>query len=184
MKKTLKFLASGLLAITLFSCRDTTPHIEDTHDHDEVNKIVLTVTENGTNNTQTITYQTGSGADRALSLASGKTYTSSVEFFGTHDGKEENMTEDIIEEKDEHFITYSFAGVSINVTRTSEDTERTDKNKLGLKTQWTVTSTPSSTSKVVVGLVHGAKSVNATANNGGGAVEGGETDAAAVINIR
>lgn len=185
MKQTAKILATGLLAISLFSCRNN-DHPEDTHEHDSIDKVVLTLTENETKNTQTVTFKSGNGADKSLVLENGKTYNANLQFFGHHDGKEEDMTEEIAEEKDHHFVQYGFAGVSVNITRTAEDTARKDGKKLGLKTQWKVTAAPEmkDTTKVVVELIHEATEVDDTANSGSGSHKGGEIDAAATFHIK
>ncbi len=183
MKKAIKYLAAGLFAISLSSCRNNDVP-EDIHEHEEVNKVVLTVSENGTNNTQMVSYQTGSTTTIPLKLENGKTYTTDVKFYGLHDGKTEDMTPEIIKERDEHFLEFQFAGVNVEVTRNLDDVVRNmDGKKLGLKTTWTVTSAPSN-ALAIVKLIHAATSVDDKANNGLGSHVGGETDVEVKFNIK
>lgn len=182
MKSTIKLLAAGLLAISLSSCRNNDAP-EDIHEHEEVNKVVFTITEKGTGSTQTISYQIGSGADKTLTLENGKTYTTDIKFYGLHNGEAEDMTSEIIKEKDEHFMEYQFAGTNVGITRNADDVVRSDSKKLGIKTTWTVTSTPAN-ALAKLKLIHGATKVDDKANNGGGSHEGGEEDVIVSLTVK
>lgn len=181
MKNTIKFLAAGLLAISLSSCRNNNVP-EDIHEHGDVNKVVFTITEKSSGATQTINYQIGSGADKQLTLENGKTYTTDIKFYGLHNGEAEDMTSEIIQEKDEHFMEYQFAGVNVGITRNADDVVRTDSKKLGLKTTWTVTSAPAN-ALAKLKLIHGASKVDDKTNNGGGSHEGGEEDVVVSLTV-
>lgn len=164
------------------SCRNSDIP-EDIHEHEEANRVTLTVTESGTGETQVLTYQTGSGADKDLILKNGKTYNCDVKFLHVEGTHSEDLTEEIIEEKDEHFLEYAFGGVDVTVTRSADDVVRGDQKKLGLKTQWKVTSAPVS-ARGQIRLVHGAQTVDDAANNGGGSHTGGDTDVDVSFNIK
>ncbi len=179
--KFLKFFTAVLFFATVFSCRNNDIP-EDIHEHEEVNKITLTITENGTANTQTVSFQEGTGATAPISLENGKLYNVSVGFFHHHNGVDEDMTSEIIEERDEHFIKYQFGGIQVDVLRTAEDAVRSDNQKFGLKTQWTVNSAPTN-AVAIVQLFHGSDSVNDSDNNGGGSTVGGEADVNAQFTV-
>lgn len=180
MKKSVKFLAAGLLALSLASCRNNDAP-EDIHEHEEANKVVMTVTETGTTNTQTVTFNVGSATDKALSLSAGKSYDATVKFIHTANGKDEDLTPEIIKEKDEHFIVYQFGNATAKVTRAA-DVVRTDGKKVGINTKWEVTAAPSA-SKVVMKLVHQPTTLDDAANNGGGSYTGGSDDVVMNVNI-
>lgn len=171
--------------ITLSSCSNGIP--EDVHDHDEVEKFSISVIDaNDNSNIQTVNIISGI-ADGELILENGKTYNISLSFFGHEDDHIHNATEEIIEERDEHFITYDFAGLeNITVKRTDEDPVRTDGNKLGLKTQCIVNSTPNNSAKLIVNLHHLPTKVSDTDENGNqkGTASGGSIDLVGIVSIK
>lgn len=184
--KNIFYLTLVLFAsLLIFSCRGNDIP-EDTHEHEEVEKVTLSIVEkNNAANTQTINY-IGGTADKNITLQNGKTYVVNLDFFTKHNNAYENMLDEIIKEKDQHFITYEFAGVQANVIRTANDIVRTDGKKMGMKTEWAVTSAPSS-AKVNIKLYHGSTSVNdnsPSATNQLGTVTGGEADVNALITIQ
>lgn len=179
--KFLKFFTAIILFTAVLSCRNNDIP-EDIHEHEEVNKITLTITENGTTNTQTVSFQAGTGATAPINLENGKLYSVNVGFFHHHNGVDEDITAEIIEEKDEHFIKYQFGGIQVEVLRTAEDIVRSDQEKIGLKTQWTVNSAPSN-AVAIVQLFHGATTVNGSDNNGAGSTVGGEADVNAQFTV-
>ncbi len=76
-----------------------------------------------------------------------------------------------------HFVTYKFSGADIRVKRAADDIVRTDGKKLGLKTEWTVST--AAAGKANITLVHGPTSVNdnsPSADNQLGSTVGGESD--------
>ena len=172
--KLLKFFIAILFFTAVFSCRNS-ENPEDIHEHEEANKITLTITENGTTNLQSVSFQSGTGASAPILLENGKVYDVSVAFYHHHNGIDEDLTSEIIEEKDEHFLKYQFAGISVNVLRTADDVVRSDNQKLGLKTKWTVQSAPSN-AVAIIQLIHAADAVNDSDHNGGGSATGGEAD--------
>lgn len=180
MKNLIKSIITVLLAFVFTACRHDVP--EDIHDHEDLSRIVFTVKDMETGALQTLTYQTGSGADRTLKLQQGRSYETALRFYGVHNDVVEDITDEIITEKDEHFVEYEFAGTSIEVQRTADDIERTDRKRLGLKTVWKVNAAPVN-ALVRIAVIHGAASVDDTARAGGGTHQGGETDAEVKFNI-
>lgn len=174
MKNLVNVLAIGLVGLSIVSCRNNDVP-EDIHEHDDPNKVVLTVSEEGTNNVQTVNYVVGSGADKGITLQAGKIYDAKIQFYNISNGVTTDMTHEIVEEKDEHFIVYQFAGISNSITRTSADVVRKDGNKIGLYTQWNITASAPA-SKGVIKLIHQPATVDDKANDGAGSFTGGETD--------
>ncbi|AKK71759.1 hypothetical protein OK18_03090 [Chryseobacterium gallinarum] len=176
MKKFFNISLLLLAAILLFSCRDGSSDIpEDIHEHEEIGKVVVTVTNKANGNVQTVNVVNGETADH-LHLDQGQTYTVALDFQIKHDDHY-HSSDEILEEKDMHFITYKFSGADIKVKRTADDIIRTDGKKLGLKTEWTVAA--AATGKANITLVHGPSSVNdnsPSADNQLGSTVGGESD--------
>lgn len=185
MKKIFNILLVLLSTVLLFSCRNENDIPEDIHEHEEIEKLVVKIVEKNSLAEQTINY-IGGVADKPILLENGKTYSVSLDFQVKHGNEFHSAIDEIEEEKDEHFVTYTFAGADVNILRTADDIIRTDGKKLGLKTEWTVNSAPSS-AKVNIRLIHGADSVNdqtPSAANQLGSVTGGESDVDALIDIQ
>lgn len=165
-------------AFILFSCRNSNEIPEDIHEHEEIEKLVITATnKNNTSDVHVINY-IGGTADGSLQLQQGATYTVKLDFQVKHDDHYESVNEEITAEKDEHFITFQFSDSDVAVNRASDDVERTDGNKVGLSTEWKINSV-SATGKANIKLVHTPNSVNQyfpTADNQQGQTSGGETD--------
>lgn len=184
MKKTIQNIAKlGLASLMLMavSCRKDDKPV-DVHEHEEANKVVIAYKEaNQPNSTaKTVTYNVGAGITEKMDLENNKSYNVTVSFF--HD--DENITGEIKEEVNEHFMQYLFANLNVNVLRSPSASEtRADGKKLGLNTVWAVTSAPVADSKVKVSLIHGPQSVDDVANNGGGSYQGGEPDVAFTVEV-
>lgn len=186
MKNLLNLFLAIFSAIVVFSCRGNDVP-EDIHDHDGIEKTTLTITEKSNPSNVQVVDIIGGTATRNVILENGKVYTSSVEFFTKHDNHYDSAMKEIQEERDEHFITYQFAGVSVNVIRTNNDIIRGDGKKLGVKTEWTVTNAPTNNAVVNLKLYHKPTSVNdhsPSAANQLGSVTGGSTDVDVKVNLR
>ncbi|GAB0155557.1 hypothetical protein CHRYSEOSP005_08180 [Chryseobacterium sp. Alg-005] len=187
MKKIFNITLVLFAAILLFSCRNDDNDIpEDIHEHEEIEKLVVKVSDKNNPADEQIINYIGGVADKKILLANGKTYVVSLDFQVKHDDHYHSANDEIAEEKDEHFITYNFAGVNVNVIRTADDLVRTDGKKVGLKTEWSVTSAPAA-AKVNIKLIHAPTSVNdnsPSATNQLGTVTGGESDVDALIDVQ
>lgn len=176
MKKLFNISLLLFAAILLFSCRDGNNDIpEDIHEHEEVGQVVVKVINKADGKAQTVTITNGITEDH-LHLSQGATYAVDVNFQIKH-GNHYHDAEEIIEEKDMHFVTYRFTGADIKVKRTAEDVVRTDGKKLGLKTEWTVDKVAAGKANII--LVHGANSVDDNSpspDNQQGSTVGGESD--------
>ena len=185
MKNFLNLILILFASVLILSCRSSNDEVpKDIHEHEEIEKVVLTLTEQGTNNVQTINY-IGGNADGHLHLHVGDVYDVSLDFQHKHGDHYHSMLNEIIAEKDKHFVTYQFSGISVKVNRAENDVVRTDGKKLGIKTKWTVTSTQAD-SKVILKLFHNPTSVNdmsPSAENHLGSVTGGETEVNAKFDI-
>lgn len=172
-------------AFVLFSCRNTDDIPEDIHEHEEIEKLVLTATnKNDATDVQTINY-IGGAADGHFHFETGNIYAVKLDFQVRHDDHYHSVNDEIIEERDEHFITFEFAGSDIAIKRNENDVVRADGKKLGLSTDWTVNSL-TETGNVIIKLVHAPASVEEnfpSATNQQGKTTGGETDVNAKIDL-
>ncbi|MEC5393972.1 hypothetical protein [Bergeyella sp. RCAD1439] len=185
MKNLIKIFTLFSFSLLILSCHNTAEVPEDVHDHEEIEKMTLTVSLQGSSEVQTISY-VGGVADRDLVLESGKVYDVSVDFYHRHDDHYHSMLDEIIAEKDEHFVTFEVAGFTAQVVRAEDDVVRTDGHRLGLRTRWTITSAPSN-ARVDVKLYHGPTSVDQNYPSQGnqlGRVTGGEADVDAKITVK
>lgn len=178
MKKIFNITLVLFAALFIFSCRNDDDAVpEDVHEHDEIGRVVLKLTNKAdAADVQTINVISGV-ADGHLHLHTGDTYLAELDFQIKHDDHY-HSSEEIIEEKDHHFITFAPANADIVVMRASNDVVRTDGQKLGLKSEWKINSTQS-TGKMNIKLIHGPTAVNQnypSATNQLGQTQGGESD--------
>ena len=192
------FIASILLTV---SCSKDDP--EEIHEH-EINKVVLHFT-NTADSTDTFEVEwelEHDGEEHAddehaheghIVLAPNSTYSVEAEFYDTgehdeasddhgHDGDHEeegeDITPEIIEEKDVHHVFYEFVGLN-NLTITSADDDVIDTNGFGinLNTIWTTTDEESGDVKLY--LIHEPQSKEGSVRND----FGGEDDAIAEFEV-
>ncbi|CAM2894792.1 hypothetical protein DRF59_07255 [Chryseobacterium flavum] len=186
MKKLFNISLLLFAAVLLFSCRDGNNDIpEDIHEHEEIEKLVVKLTnKNNASDIQTINY-IGGVADAPIHAHVGDVYNVELDFQVKHDDHYHSANDEILEEKDEHFIIYSFAGADIKVKRAADDIIRTDGKKLGIKTEWTIVSATAA-GKANIKLIHGPSSVNdnsPSSDNQLGSVVGGESDVDALLGL-
>ena len=104
-------------------------------------------------------------------FVSGETYNATITI--TDEINEENILEEIVEEKDEHFFEYSINSIDFtSMTRSADDEVRSDGVKLGLNTTWVAGAAGSGT--ITVRLIHEPTSVSDA--DGFGSASGGEND--------
>ena len=185
MKKIHNIILVLLAVLFVSSCRSGDDSIpEDVHEHDEIGKVVLKLTnENDNTDVQTVSVISGQ-VQGHLHISAGNTYLAELDFQVAHDDHY-HSSDEIVEEKDHHFITFSPANADIVVVRSADDVVRTDGHKLGLKTKWTINSIQS-TGKMNIKLVHGAVSVNQnypSSSNQLGQTTGGEADVDIILEV-
>lgn len=170
MKSFIKYPLALLLITNLVSCSsDDTP--EQINEEELITQVILEVTETGTTNTMTYTWEEGSGSSGVIALESGKTYDVEVGFVNNSDlSNIIDITEEVIEEADEHQVFYETASTELTITPAGDDFKDTEGNELGIKTTWTAMSADEDA--VVVYLIH--EPVSKTGTTRGDL--GGETD--------
>ncbi|MDX1546578.1 MAG: hypothetical protein R3247_06305 [Rhodothermales bacterium] len=125
MHKTLPFLLAFVF-LTFSACDSTDPGDGDGPGEEElITRVVLTLTGGGETRTATASDPDGDGTNFEIDpivLAAGTTYTGTIALFD--DVNDENITEEIEEEDDEHQFFYTVAGAAadrVTVTITDRD---------------------------------------------------------------
>ena len=134
--KTIKLLAFFITgSVLLTSCSDD-DNPDPIIDQEVITRVTLTITETGTTNVQTITWNEGDSNPNIV-LEPSKSYNVEIGFFDASDPADvENITEEVIELADEHFVFFDNTS-SITITNASDDIEDSEEIKIGIKTVWT-----------------------------------------------
>jgi hypothetical protein len=158
-----------LLLITACSSNDDTP--EQINEEELIDRVVLKITESGTQNTSEYIWDEGSEAPQPIVLNSGSGYDVEVRFYNaSNPGNVIDITEEVIEEADEHQIFFETTTTALSISAATSDYEDSLGNKLGVYTHWNASSSTAGT--VVVYLIHEPESKSGTDRD----ALGGETD--------
>lgn len=145
---------ASILAVLLVVFGLTSCHRDDDESDDlpqeEMTNVILHVTDEAGLKVQ-YNYVINGSSSPVIKLVDGKTYTVEAQFMnGTDD-----VTKEIKEAKDNHFIIFNFPNSKIDVARLDGDDSTTSTHKVGLKTKWTVNKVNnSSTPTLVLTLKH------------------------------
>jgi hypothetical protein len=120
--------AVAAMALIASSCDHLDdPHDHD-HDHDAVTTVMLELIEQGTTDTTRVTWEDldgigGNNPNRidTLALKTGKTYLGTVRFENRAKSPAENITEEVLEDADEHQVFYTVSNSLGQVTVLDKD---------------------------------------------------------------
>ena len=173
----MKLLKYALLAIPFlyFSCNDDDDTPEPINEEEVITTMTVTLV-NMMDGTDVVTMQTqdldGDGPNEpdvnvSGPISAGHTYTGSIVWLNEMEDPAENITEEIIEEQDEHQVFFSAAGVGIDF-----DYVDFDSNGNPVGTQFTLTAAegPGSGS-VTITLVHEPEKPNDGSPPAGGSID-------------
>lgn len=179
MKNLLNYILPLLLLLFLASCSRADEN-DDVFAQEEISAMELTVVDELSGISQVYTYIANSAFEPEIQLQDGGQYLVTVAF---RNGAED-ITDEIIDERDEHFLIFGFIDADITLTRLDDDL-RADGKRLGVKTRWLVNSAVTgSNPKLNLALIHDAAEVSeAQTGTAWGSVTGGETDALAIFGI-
>ena len=100
------------------------------HDHDHDHGVLIQNQENDDHGDHTV-----------IELGSGSEYKFEISFFNESDPNNIiNMTNEVIQEADDHHVFYELVGNGISYDSTSGDTFDSNSNPLNLVTKWTTTT--------------------------------------------
>ncbi len=160
MFKSIYFKATLLLSVLLFiSCdKDDAPEAEN--EMEVFTKAVIKVTNLSNDSSEAYEFEVEEhdhdhdhgvlvqnlegddhGDHTEIELESGSEYKFEISFLNDSDPNNViDMTDEVIEEKDEHLVFYELVGDGISYATMSGDTLDSDGNALNLVTKWTTTT--------------------------------------------
>lgn len=153
MKKFFKpaILALSLVAMTACSNDDDTP--EQINEEEEITDVVLTLTETGTTNVTTYELNEGNGFTGSITIDAGVSYESSIEFLDLSDpSAPEDITEEVIEEADEHQVFYDNSVGTLTINSANDDVLDSAGAPVGINTVWNAEG--STQGNLVIYLIH------------------------------
>ena len=132
-KYALKIFFTLLSSTVIYSCSKSDDEPEEVNEQEVINRVSIVLAEGS--NSQTITWNEGS-TPPAIILDVDKVYTASIYFYDASDPTDvEDITEEVIEEADEHFVLWEIAGLSdITITSASNDVSGSDGIGINLVT--------------------------------------------------
>ncbi len=192
VKIALSSLLLGSLLLTTSCSSDDDSNPEQGIHHDEATLVEITVTDsNGVAKIYNInaegehdnkTSQEKEDGHDEIVLSPNSEYSVKVRLLNDEDPNDiEDVTTEVLEEKDEHFIVYSKEeSLNLTIDRTDgAESTRADGNKIGFSTDWS-TGAASGEGHVEFKLYHQPEGVNsAVTGNGndfGSVAAGSETD--------
>jgi len=173
-------LAMLFITLTLFSCqRDDAA--EDDLPQEELTNIVLNVKNLSTQQSISYNYSIGATSSPIIKLIDGASYEVRTVFLNGS----EDVTQEIKDAKDEHFLIFDFPRSQVNLTRLDTAESTGTNGKVGLITKWEVIKTVNNPSPLLkVKLIHEPATASEGQNGTAwGSVTGGETDAEASFQL-
>ncbi len=184
--KTIKLLSLSLLAVLTFSaCSNDDDAPEVVLEQEEITTLNVFLTAEGGTEELKFSYRDldGDGANAQVmtnNLDANTTYTGRLEFLNENDTPVENVTEEIIEEDDEHQIFFvSSSGLNLTTEYLDQDG---DGNPIGV--EFRLVTEAASTGNMTILLIHEGNKFAEGANEGVfSSVVGGDTDIEVVFNV-
>lgn len=125
------FTLSAVLLMT--NCKKETP--EEINEEEVINRVILSVTASD-NSTIDYTWNDGETIP-SISLTANESYSVSISFYDATDASDvEDITEEVIEEADEHYVFFEVASASVVISSASNDTTDSEGVRINLKTTW------------------------------------------------
>lgn len=168
MKNSIYTISTLLLFSFFTSCEDSNDNVTDPgdpHEEELITSVKLEFSDNlnvlSDTSFQFVDIDGVGGNDPTvfdtIVLKKGTTYNVAIKFLNESESPAEDITEEILEESDEHIVCYTPDGSQLQVTRTDSD----GTYEIGLSSSWVTTNTENGT--VTVALKHqpdGAKNGN------------------------
>jgi hypothetical protein len=173
------FFSKALLISYCSSDEDEVDDIPELINEQEVITTVVLTFDSSDNPTQTIRWAVEEDNSlKFINLKANTEYQVGISFLDETDPSDvEDITEEVIEEADDHQVFYDFSDVSISYSSGTNDTIDSDGNPVYLNSLWTASSSGSGI--VQAFLIHEPTSKTGTSRDS----FGGETDVAIDIPI-
>jgi hypothetical protein len=174
----LKITLLSTFVLFLTSCNRTSV-LEDDIPQEEISNALLLITDDADGSSAVYNYQINGSNVPNIKLKNGHEYTVQISL----KNGSEDINQEIIDAKDEHYFIFDFPNSNIELTRIDNaSSTRTDGNKVGLTTKWKVNNAANNANaQLILTLYHESISAteNAVASGTGfvyGTQSGGETD--------
>jgi len=165
----LKIFFTLLASTVIYSCSKSDDDPEEVNEEEVINRVKIVLAEGASS--QEVIWNEGS-TPQAITLDVDKVYTASIYFYDASDPTDvEDITEEVIEEVDEHFVLWEIAGLSdFLITSAPTDYAGSDGIPINLITEWGTGGAESGNIKVT--LIHEPANKTGTTRSS----IGGETD--------
>lgn len=140
-----------LLTTVFVQCSKENDTPEEINEEEVINRVTLAITDSAGSSTS-YTWNEGETIP-TLNLTANTTYQVSVHFFDASDpANVSDITEEVIEEADEHFVFYEVIGAAVSISAASNDVVDTEGLSINLKTTWITEEAASGTIRTF--LIH------------------------------
>lgn len=146
------FFNVTLLSVLFLTVQCSKDEPEVINEEELITTVVLNLTKSGDSSATTYTYNDGQ-TPPSISLEANSSYQASIAFLDESNPSDvEDITEEVIEEVDEHQVFYQIQGAVVSITSASNDINDSSGNALMLNTTWTTGAAASGS--VQVYLIH------------------------------
>ncbi len=137
--------------VGLISCtKDDDPVI--INEEEVITTVNLIFTDKSDNSVQTFTWEKDGDKDD-IAITNDKTYNVKVQFLNrSNPNNVENITDEVIEEKDDHFVFYAPTVKGLSIAAATDDI--LDSNNIGINISSDWTFTKSSNGEIILYLIH------------------------------
>lgn len=179
MKQLSKHVLALLLLTGLTSCSSNDDAPLQINEEELINQVEIQITETGTAITTTYNWIEGGESPEPIVLNTDNTYEVAVRFLNsTNPNNIIDITEEVIEEADEHLVFYESLNAGLTISPSVNDEEDQMGNKLGVFTSWS-TGMGTTSGNVLIYLIHEPTSKSGTDRD----AIGGETDVQVSFNV-
>ncbi len=170
MRTRVHKLFSILLIVSIFaSCSDDDDNPVVINEEETITTVKLSVTESGSTTTQEYEWTESSKDD--IVLKANTSYNIKIQFLDESNPNDvEDITEEVIAEKDEHFVFYQTTVSGLTFDNASDDTIDTNNVAINISTDWS--SGDAATGVIRAFLIHEPTSKTGDSRDD----FGGETD--------
>ncbi len=165
-----------IVSILASSCSNDDDNPGVVNEEETITTVKLSVTESGATTSQVYTW-TESNQD-AITLDANTSYNFKIQFLDESDPDDvEDITEEVIAEKDEHFVFYQTTVGGVTFDNAPDDTIDTDDIAINISTNW-------STTDAATGIIRAFLIHEPTSKSGDSRDDfGGETDIEVDFNV-
>ncbi|GAA4276088.1 type 1 periplasmic binding fold superfamily protein [Aquimarina mytili] len=177
MKKGIHKLLSIIFIVSILaSCSDDDDNPIVINEEETITTVKLSVTESGTTTTQEFEWTESSQDD--ITLKANTSYNIKIQFLDESNPNDvEDITEEVIAEKDEHFVFYETTVGGLTFDNASDDTVDANNVGINISTDWSAGD--AATGVIRAFLIH-----EPTSKTGDSRADfGGETDIEVDFNV-